>query len=97
MPAPLAQRALSPLPLSEEQYTELRTGIERELRRTVQGLELRMRHQALQLLDGLRRMHAGTYGVCAACRSPIAYERLLAIPETSVCVRCSRSSEWSSS
>jgi len=97
MPAPLAQRALSPLCLNEEQYTELRAGIEQELRRTVQGLELRMRHRALQLLDGLRRMRAGTYGVCAACRSPIAYERLLAIPETSVCVRCSQSYEWLSS
>lgn len=93
MSAPLAQRALSPLSLSEEQYTELRAEMERELRRTVQGLELRTRHQALQLLDGLRRMHAGTYGVCAACRSPIAYERLLAMPETGVCVRCSRSCE----
>jgi RNA polymerase-binding transcription factor DksA len=96
MPAPLAQRALSPLSLSEEQYTELRAGMEQELRRTVQGLELRMRRRALQLLDGLRRMRASTYGVCAACRSPIAYERLLAIPGTGVCVRCSQSCESSS-
>jgi len=97
MPAPRTQRALSPLSLSEEQYTELRAGIEQELRRTVQGLELRMRRRALQLLDALGRMGAGTYGACAACRSPIAYERLLAIPETSVCVRCSRSREQLSS
>jgi RNA polymerase-binding transcription factor DksA len=96
MPAPVAHRALSPLSLREDQYTELRAGMEQELRRTVQGLELRMRRRALQLLDGLGRMRAGTYGVCAACRSPIGSERLLAIPETSVCVRCSQSCESSS-
>jgi len=97
MPTPLAQRASSPRRLSEEQYTELRTGMEQELRRTVQGLELRMRRRALQLLDGLRRIRTGTYGFCATCRSPIAYERLLAIPETSVCVRCIQRCEGSSS
>lgn len=62
----------------------------------IRGLEPRMQLRAQQLLDALARMRAGTYGICAACRSPIAYGRLLAIPETNVCVHCSRYRESSS-
>jgi RNA polymerase-binding transcription factor DksA len=37
--------------------------------------------------DALRRLDAGTYGVCTACGSAIASERLDAIPSTEHCVR----------
>ncbi|MGH2611242.1 MAG: TraR/DksA family transcriptional regulator [Gemmatimonadales bacterium] len=55
----------------------------------------RVRRRALQLLEVLRRMDTQTFGVCVGCRSPIPYERLAAIPETTVCVECSWSREFS--
>jgi DnaK suppressor protein len=61
----------------------------------VQQLEPHRRRRAVQILDALRRMAAGTYGICVGCRSPIPYERLSAIPETTLCVRCGGTSDWS--
>lgn len=122
MSALLAQWPGLALTLTEDQYAELRAGMEQELGRAlsrhgvdfvthaakprggpifsnretqrrakdaIRGLDPRMQPRARQLLDALCRMHDGTYGLCVACRSPIAYGRLLAIPETSVCVHCS--------
>jgi RNA polymerase-binding transcription factor DksA len=43
----------------------------------------------LRILEALSRMRTGKYGVCHACRNPIPYARLLAIPETLACVNCS--------
>ena len=52
------------------------------------ALETRIfdRHQMLD--SALRRLETGTYGVCVSCHSPIAYGRLLAMPEATYCVGC---------
>ena len=44
------------------------------------------RHQAL--VDAIRRLEDGTYGVCAGCHEPIPYGRLLVMPETTHCMTC---------
>ena len=62
---------------------------QKRVKDAIRGLEPGMQSRARQLLDALARLHAGTYGICVACRSPIAYGRLLALPETRVCVHCS--------
>jgi RNA polymerase-binding transcription factor DksA len=49
--------------------------------------------RALQIVEVLRRMDTDAFGTCVSCRSPIAYERLAVIPETTVCAPCSRSHE----
>jgi len=38
----------------------------------------------------LERIEDGTFGRCIVCDTPIAEERLKAIPYTPVCVRCAR-------
>lgn len=38
----------------------------------------------------LARMDVGSYGVCERCEERIALPRLLAIPETRLCIRCAR-------
>jgi RNA polymerase-binding transcription factor DksA len=102
----LARRAASARVLTAKQYAELRSELKAELRRLLpaadQANEPDLRHlaprartRALQLVDVLRRMDTKTFGVCAGCESPIAYERLSAIPETRVCAPCSRSREVS--
>jgi RNA polymerase-binding transcription factor DksA len=44
------------------------------------------RHQAV--VDALRRLEGGTYGLCQRCRAPIPYARLLVMPEATHCVTC---------
>ena len=38
--------------------------------------------------DALRRVDAGTYGVCEQCRRPIASDRLAARPFARRCIAC---------
>lgn len=38
--------------------------------------------------QALDRLAAGTYGLCQTCGRQIPFERLEAIPDTKVCVRC---------
>ncbi len=40
------------------------------------------------ILEALRRLDAGTYGVCSTCGGQVAAERLLVFPESGTCVRC---------
>jgi RNA polymerase-binding transcription factor DksA len=106
MPSAPARRAAPAPVLSAEQYSDLRSDLEAELRRLIPDAERlnerslrdlapRARRRALQIVAVLRRMGTDTFGVCVSCRSPIAYERLSAIPETTVCARCSWSYEVS--
>jgi len=38
--------------------------------------------------EALKRIDAGTYGICRDCGEPIAEARLKAIPWTRVCIKC---------
>ena len=38
--------------------------------------------------EALRRLDAGTYGVCTGCGDEVAFERLLVFPESPTCVSC---------
>jgi RNA polymerase-binding transcription factor DksA len=94
-------RRAAPIPaLNAEQQSELRSDLKAELRRLVPDAEQlnerglrdlapRARSRATQIVNVLRRMGTENFGVCVSCRSPIAYERLSAIPETTVCAPCS--------
>lgn len=57
-----------------------------------QGLtkNLREREQAKLglLVEALKRMEAGTYGVCTRCGGEIAFERLFVMPEAPACTGC---------
>jgi RNA polymerase-binding transcription factor DksA len=92
MTATPARRASGRKSLTAAQHTELRAGLEAELRRLESGPPS---PRGRQLGDALRRLDAGTYGVCQSCRLPISYVRLSVIPETTVCVDCSAARETS--
>lgn len=53
-----------------------------------QGLKEREKIRFEQVLDALRRIEDGSYGICAACKVAIPSERLLVFPETRTCTRC---------
>ena len=59
----------------------------------LEDLEPRARRRGLQLLDALRRLDTGSFGICTGCEAPISYVRLSVIPETTVCVECSGARE----
>ena len=44
--------------------------------------------QLAAVQDSLRRVEAGTYGLCTECGEPIAPKRLEAVPWAGLCVGC---------
>ena len=46
-----------------------------------------------QILEALRRLHHGSYGICTGCGRPIDEERLEILPEAGFCVACQRDRE----
>ncbi|MBT5168603.1 MAG: hypothetical protein HN763_04615 [Opitutales bacterium] len=50
----------------------------------------RQREELEHLQSALDRINNGSYGNCAYCLSPIAYERLEAMPDAVVCISCAR-------
>jgi DnaK suppressor protein len=53
------------------------------------ALEMRILDRQEILDAALRRLDAGTYGLCASCHNPIPYGRLVVMPEATHCVGCS--------
>jgi len=63
---------------------------DRELDATLEGNEER----AIEAIDAaLKRIEAGTYGICSKCGEPIGAERLEAVPWTTQCIDCKRKEE----
>jgi DnaK suppressor protein len=63
---------------------------DRELDATLEDNEERM----LDAIDAaLKRIEAGTYGVCTNCGEPIPAERLEAVPWATTCIDCKRKEE----
>lgn len=52
------------------------------------SLKDREQTKLTMITEALRRIEAGTYGVCSTCASIIQFERLLIFPETTVCTPC---------
>jgi RNA polymerase-binding transcription factor DksA len=51
--------------------------------------------ELFRVKEALRRIQAGTYGVCTTCGSPIGSKRLCAIPYAERCSDCSATSPLS--
>jgi DnaK suppressor protein len=61
-----------------------------EVSESQRGQQLREREQQhLDLIEGaLKRIEAGTFGICETCGKPIAPERMEALPWAQDCVNC---------
>jgi RNA polymerase-binding transcription factor DksA len=46
------------------------------------------RAEVLSIRGALRRIAAGEFGLCTACRQPIEPKRLAAAPTAETCIRC---------
>ncbi len=63
------------------------------MRELDEGLEENAEHLLVEIDDALRRIDAGTYGVCAVCGRPIGEERLEAVPYATLCIDDKRAQE----
>jgi len=54
------------------------------------ALRDRSRAELLRVENALRKVDAGSYGACDSCGTPIAPERLEAIPWAALCIDCAR-------
>ena len=52
------------------------------------GLRERESVRLALIQEALRRLDAGTYGICTECGDPIAAERLYVFPESGTCAHC---------
>ena len=76
------RREGSPFGKREEEATE---ALELEKRLV---LERRIKEQTVGVEHALHKFEEGTYGFCDSCGQPIDPERLEAIPEASLCIKC---------
>jgi DnaK suppressor protein len=76
------RREGSPFGKREEEATE---SFELERRLT---LEKRLLDQLASVEHALQKFKDGTYGLCDNCGQPISPERLEALPQASLCLRC---------
>jgi DnaK suppressor protein len=76
------RREGSPFGKREEEATET---LELEKRLT---LENRIRQEIAEVEHALDKIEKGTYGLCDNCGQPISPERLEALPQASLCIKC---------
>jgi DnaK suppressor protein len=50
-------------------------------------------NRLIQINAALERLAQGTYGLCSACDEPVAFNRLKAYPETTMCLPCKSAAE----
>lgn len=90
-----SERAQIRLELSEEvEHPRVSHGAQTaaasEVSESQRGQQLREREEIhlAQIEGGLKRIEAGTFGLCQTCGRPIAPERLEALPWATDCVDC---------
>ena len=64
-----------------------------ELAQQLERLDESELRELQELQDAIGRLDLGDYGVCEACGGPIEPGRLLAIPETRICIACAQLEE----
>lgn len=76
------RREGSPFGKREEEATET-LELEKRL-----ALENRVRQEMAKVEHALDKIKKGTYGLCDSCGQPIDPERLEALPQAAVCMKC---------
>ncbi len=59
----------------------------------VQALEGQINRKLIQLKKALARVKIGKYGICEKCGKMIDTERLMIMPETTICINCEKKKE----
>ena len=59
----------------------------------VQALEGQINRKLIQLKKAMTMVRIGKYGVCEKCGKMIDTERLMIMPETTICINCEKKKE----
>ena len=73
---------------SDRDWQERATELEND--EVLENLDESSRAEVTQVRAALRRLDAGTYGLCARCGQAISAPRLAAMPSATTCVGCAR-------
>jgi RNA polymerase-binding protein DksA len=57
------------------------------------GLASSEREALYELDDALKKIDDGTFGICESCKLVIAKNRLMAVPDARLCVKCQEKKE----
>ena len=79
----LSAYTVHPADMSSDTY-------ERELSANIASSEQEVLYQ---IDEALKRLDEGAYGTCQECDKPISLSRLRAVPYTSQCIACQRTTE----
>lgn len=79
----LSAYTVHPADMSSDTY-------ERELSANIASSEQAVLYQ---IDEALKRLDEGAYGTCEQCSKPISLSRLKAVPYTSQCIECQRTTE----
>jgi len=60
---------------------------------TVSALESQIDRQLIQIRKALARIKIGKYGICESCGKMIDTDRLMVMPETTLCAECAKKKE----
>lgn len=83
-------RANAQLQLLEPEYAQLLADpdVIQEDRDTARVVLEHARQNVQHAQRAIERAEAGAYGLCSVCNEPIGDERLAALPDVEMCVRC---------
>ena len=60
---------------------------------TVVAMQKQIDRKLVQVRKALTRMRIGKYGVCEKCSKMIDTDRLMVMPETTICIQCEKKQE----
>jgi len=60
---------------------------------TVSALKMQVDRQLIQIRKALTRIKIGKYGICESCGKMIDTDRLMVMPETTLCTECAKKKE----
>jgi DnaK suppressor protein len=69
-------------------YSYAETGTDNFERETALNIATNESERLREVTDALKRIDAGTYGVCEGCSEPILKKRLEAFPSARYCIKC---------
>lgn len=75
----------------DRDWTERATQVEND--QVLEGLDELTIAELRGLRDAIRRIDAGTYGICTVCGGAIGDARLAALPSSTTCVECAAGAE----
>ena len=84
----VSEEAVKPVELDQSAVGRLSRMSSIQSQGMAKGLREREVVRLALLQEAVRRLDSGTYGICTACGSELAFERLVIFPESATCMSC---------